>query len=163
MKRVSYKNTLPYTRTSHKGAPYLLGDAYKNHGELCESIAKWVRGLYTPVNPATSFDKDSDIPELKASVKSSHCSLARKLFGETLGEQVEDFINRSHSDWFVWVEWNEKTEHVDEYWMNHDEFAKFCDKFVRNDSSSKIRPRCMNSSSKMRAWLDSHTTEWVMA
>ena len=163
MKHITYRNTLPYVNDGHRGAPYLLDGAHKNRGELCESIAKWARGLYTPVNPSTSFDKDSDIPELSASVKSSHASLASKLNGKTLREQVADFITRSHSDWFVWVEWDEHTERVDEYWMNRTDFAKFCDKFVKNDSSSGIRPRCAKSSSLLRAWLDSHSTETVVA
>lgn len=161
MKRVTYTNTLPYVNDGHRGAPYLLDGAHKNRGELCESITKWVRGLYTPVNPSTSFDQGSDIPELRASVKSSHCSLASKLFGNTLGEMVADFIARSHSDSFVWVEWDEGTEQVTEYWMDRKDFSRFCSKFVVNDSSSSIRPRCMKSSSKMRAWLEANVTEAV--
>lgn len=156
MKRITYTNTLPYEKTTHAGAPYRIGTAYRNHGQLCESIVKWRLGLYTEVNPNTSFDEGSDIEELRASVKSHKCSLAKGLRGETMDEKVNDFITRGHSTTWVWVEWNEKTELVDEYWMDETEFRAFCKRFLTNDprGANKINPRFMNTTYR-KPWLDS--------
>ena len=155
MKRETYINTLPYELTDHKGARYLIDGAYRNHGEICESIVKWHLGLYTKVNPATSFDEGSDIEEYNASVKSHKCSLARSLQGDTMDEQVNDFIVRGHSSVWVWVEWDEKTERVDEYWMNETEFRIFCKLFLVNDprGQRKVNPRFTKATGR-KYWLD---------
>ena len=155
MKRISYLNTLPYELTDHKGARYLLDGAYKNHGEICESIVKWHLGVYTKVNPATAFDEGLDIEEYCASVKSHKCSLARSLRGDTVAEQVDDFIRRGHSTTWVWVEWDEKTERVDEFWMNETEFRAFCSLFIVNDprGQRKVNPRFTKATGR-RYWLE---------
>ena len=61
---IRYTNTLPYSYdANHPRSHYLINGqkAYKNRGELCESIAKHHRGIYTDINPNTSWDTGSDI------------------------------------------------------------------------------------------------------
>ena len=77
MTSITYTNNMPYSYDpTHRGAHYMIGNAYKNNGEFLESVAKFHRGLEYLVNPATSYDNGSDIEELNASVKSSGASLA---------------------------------------------------------------------------------------
>ena len=80
MKILTYINTLNYKYdAAHNGSHYLINGstAYKNRGELLESIVKHYRGLYTEVNPTTSWESGSDIESECASIKSSEASLGR--------------------------------------------------------------------------------------
>ena len=62
MTSITYTNNMPYSYDpTHRGAHYMIGNAYKNNGEFLESVAKFHRGLEYLVNPATSYDNGSDI------------------------------------------------------------------------------------------------------
>ena len=158
-----YANTLPYEMTNKSGAKYRLPDKEKgaNHGELCESVAKWHLGLYTPNNPNTSYDKGSDIEELKASVKSSHASLGRT-FGDAknTSEAIRYYFKHVHSTLFIWVEFDEVNQIVTEYHMNKKEFGKFIRQFMychmsETSKDHKMEIRFPSTSKKLIAWFES--------
>lgn len=143
---------------THKGSHYLINGskAYKNRGELCESIAKHYRGIYTEVNPHTSWDNGSDIEGEFASVKSSAASLGRGIGGysATAQEKIACFLNGTHSKLFIWVELNEETKEVVEYRMNKTEFALFIDNFTRIHNSSDHKEVCVRFKTSSKKMID---------
>lgn len=160
MKKITYVNELPYRFTNHAGSHYQLENGkYRNHGEMCEHIAKFYRGLFTDTNPSTTYDKGSDIEEERASVKSSESSLANFcLQGDyTANDFIKTFFANVHSTTFIWVEWDEETEMVTEYQMNKREFGAFVQKFGRPAHASgthAVKVRLLHSSYKMIAWFE---------
>lgn len=163
MIKVTYKNTMPYevdyTRRSSKYRPFGQ-ESYKNKGETIESIVKFHRGIYSEVNPNTSYDKGSDIEEEMASVKSSEGSLGRSIGGRnnTGAQKIVCYFKTVHSKVFIWVEWNEETETVTEYQMNKREFGEFVRLFTRicnNSEHTEKAVRFRKTNRKMIEWLES--------
>lgn len=161
MKKITYVNQMPYHfDASHPGSHYQLESGkYRNHGEMCEHIAKFYRGLFTETNPSTSYNTGSDIEEERASVKSSESSLANfRLEGSyTVNDFIKTFFANVHSTKFIWIEWNEETEIVTEYQMDKREFGAFVQKFgyraVASDTHT-IKVRFHRSSRKMLTWFE---------
>ena len=137
MKKFTYTNYMPFSYDpSRKGAKYLIGDKYKNHGEFLESIAKFHRGLDYLVNPTTSWDTGSDIESIHASVKSSKSSLAR-LYG--------------------WIFMVDIGDEITEYHMDATEFSEFLDAFGATgieSGSHLMKIRIQAVSKKMLVWLE---------
>lgn len=135
MKKVSYHTTFKwgYDETN-KGAHYKLPQKKKgaNHGEFCESVSKFHRHQYTPVNPNTPYWKGSDIESIKASVKSSNASLG-SFFGDatTISEAIKYYFKNDKSELYIWTMVNEATKLVNEYHMNKREFGQFINLFAR--------------------------------
>lgn len=161
MIKVTYENTMPYEyNLFRRGAHYCLpSGSYRNHGEMCEHIAKFWRGIFTDVNPSTTYDTGSDIETERASVKSSNSSLANFILeGEyTTNDFIKTYFANVHSTKFIWVEWDENTEMVTEYQMNKREFGAFVQKFGRPAYSSDthaLKVRFLPSSKKMVRWLE---------
>ena len=160
MKKITYINTLEYVyNKEHSGAPYLIPqiDKYRNHGELCESIAKNYRGIFTESNPNTAYWEGSDIESEHASVKSSHANLSRNYGGATtVSMAFKYYFSHVASDTFVYIELNEKTQEVTEYQMSKREFGRFLHYFtyITRHSNGKIEIRLKHTSKKMIAWLD---------
>lgn len=154
MKKYEYTNTMPYTYDpAHKGAHYLIGEAYKNHGEYLESVAKYHRGLEYLVNPNTSYDTGSDIESLNASVKSSGASLA-SIYG-TYENIVETYFANVHST--TWIYMVDFEENIIEYHMNADEFREFLDNFhevTKASGSHLTKVRIRKTSKAMMNWLE---------
>lgn len=101
------------------------------------------------------FDRGSDIPELLASVKSSHFTLASgtALRGETMTDQWSDYAGRVHSKKFVYVTLTGLA-----YEMNLEEFKKFVFTWCRMERDSAknggaVKIRCKRESKKMTKWL----------
>lgn len=155
MKKYTYTNTMPYTYDpAHRGAPYLIGDAYKNHGEFLESVAKYHRGLDYMVNPATSYDEGSDIESLNASVKSSKCSLAQ-VFGPDFDTILDTYMANVHST--LWIFMVDIGEEITEYHMSASEFYNFTCMFgymTRASGSHLLKIRYKAVSGKMLKWLE---------
>lgn len=155
MTTYTYTNTMPYEyRPEHKGAPYFFGNAYKNNGELLESIAKFHRGLDYLVNPATSYDEGSDIESLNASVKSSGASLA-SVYGNTKEQIIDTYFANVHST--LWIYMVKVDEQITEYHMNADEFRDFLNNFATlatESGSHLLKVRFKKTSGKMLRWLD---------
>ena len=130
MKKYEYTNTMPYIfESERKGSKFSMdgGNTYKNHGEWCESVAKFHRGLEYLVNPATSYDTGSDIEEINASVKSSNASLAC-LYGNTKEQIIEEYFKNVHST--LWIFVTDSDEQITEYHMNAEEFREFLNEWA---------------------------------
>lgn len=157
-----YTTTLAWAYDpNHARSHYLINGstAYKNRGELCESIAKHHRGIYTEVNPNTDWQSGSDIESEFASVKSSESGLGRGIGGydNTAEEKIACYLRGTHSRIFIWVELNETTREVVEYQMNKEEFALFISKFTRVHNMSNHKEVCVRfkkSSKKMISFLE---------
>lgn len=153
MKIITYINTLPYVYDpDHRGSHYLINGSktYKNRGELLESVAKFQRGLYTEVNPTTTWDNGSDIESEKASIKSSEASLGRGI------GTLENYFKNVASKLFIWIELNDQTQEVTEYQMNKQEFFIFVSQFTRIHNMSNHKEQCirfLKTSQRMRKWF----------
>ena len=157
MKTYSYTNTMPYKFDSNrKGSKYSMdnGKKWKNHGEWCESVAKFHRGMEYLVNPATSYDNGSDIEEMNASVKSSDASLAC-IYGNNFQQILDTYFENVHSS--LWIFMVNVDENITEYHMNAKEFREFLENWgtLAKESGSKlIKVRIKKSSGKMIKWLE---------
>lgn len=156
MNKYTYTNTMPYEYDpNHSGAHYRINgsEKYKNNGEFAESVVKWHRGLYTEVNPNTSYDTGSDIEEMNASVKSSGASLAR-LYGDYETIKKAYFSNVHSTLWiYVTITDNEVTE----YHMNAKEFEEFLNRWheMAIESGSHLsKVRIKKTSAKMIKWFE---------
>lgn len=163
MKKITYINTMPYAYEPeiNRNSPFRPNyqEAYKNRGETLESIAKFHRGIYTSINPNTSWDNGSDIESERASVKTSEASLGRSIGGRfnSASNKIKTFFRDTPSEVFIWMEWDRETETVTEYHMNKREFGAFIQKFTRvcmNSEHTDITIRFRKSSHKMIAWLE---------
>ena len=155
MKKLSYVNTMPYTYDhTHRGARYKIAGKYKNHGEFCESIAKFHRGLEYAINPNARYDEESDIPSINASVKSSGATLA-DLFGNSKEQIIKTFMATVHSTLFIYIV--DMDDQITEYHMNAKEFTEFAMKWanlVRDSGSQLMKVRFKHTSGKMIKWLE---------
>lgn len=139
MEKNVYQITMPYAfDDTRRGSKYLIGGAYKNHGEFVESAMKHHRGLEYLVNPSTTFDKGSDIESEKMSVKSDQSSLAR-LYGQTKDEVLTKFFALTVSEKFAWG--YEKDGIMTEYIMTKAEFFEFCQEFGKLGVESSAKGR----------------------
>ena len=163
MKKVSYINTMPfeYDPINHKRSPYRPIDCegYRNRGELLESMAKWHRGVYTTVNPNTSYCTGSDIESEHASVKSSEGSLGRNIGGHTASAstKIKVYFKTVHSTIFIWIEYDPITQIVTEYQMNKYEFGAFVQRWTRicnNSEHTELAIRFKKTSKSMINWLE---------
>lgn len=156
MNKYTYTNAMPYRYDpNHKGAHYFINGSEnaKNNGEFAESVAKWHRGLYTEVNPNTSYDTGSDIEEMNASVKSSGASLAG-IYGSYESIKETYFANVHSTLWIYVVIVDDE---VTEYHMNATEFAEFLDNWhgMATESGSHLsKVRIKKTSAKMINWFE---------
>ena len=162
MTKVTYINEMEIIYTNHARSHYLVngGTTYRNHGEVCESIAKFHRGIFTENNPNTAWNEGSDIESEHAEVKSSEAGLGRGIGGyeNTASDKIKTYFREAPADkkW-IWVEWNAKTNEVTEYHMNKSEFGKFIREFTRVHNMSNHKEVCIRfkkSSKKMVKWLE---------
>lgn len=155
MTSINYTNTMPYSyNPNHRGAHYLIGDAYKNNGEFAESVAKYHRGLDYMVNPATSYDNGSDIEELNASVKSSNASLAC-LYGNDMNTILDTYFANVHST--LWIYMVIIDDMVTEYHMNAEEFRRFLENWAglaKESGTGLQKVRMKKTSGIMVRWLE---------
>lgn len=155
MTALTYVNTMPYTYDpDHRGAHYIIGEKFKNHGEFCESVAKFHRGLEYLVNPTTPYDVGSDIEEISASVKSSSATLA-DVFGNSFESIVNTYFANVHSKLFIYMV--DIGEQITEYHMNAKEFREFVENWavLAVDSGTHLtKVRFKKTSGKMIKWLE---------
>lgn len=163
MIKQTYRNPLNYTYSkAHSGSHYLIDgeESYCNYGQLCESIAKAYRGLYTGNNPTTPYWEGSDIEEISASVKSRRASLGRS-FGDTNNpnEAIRYFFKQVKSHVFIYVILNLKTQMVTEYIMTKSEFGRMINhsiyrRYSPSSKNHKIELRLRTDSKAFIAWMD---------
>lgn len=104
---------------------------YKNAGQNAEQSLAYALTGEIRKHDKVAFDKGSDIPEYKMSVKSARFTLASNLVGETYEEMKADFFRRCASEIFAYV-----TKNGDVYMMGRSTFEDFIDKFCTVDYSS---------------------------
>lgn len=152
MKKATYTINLNYTyEAERKGAKYTLdGTHYMNGGEFAEVVTKSVLGYEAHKDACTAFDQDSDIPEIKASVKSSKASLTNMVLADTFEDSIRAYFQRTHSTCFIY------TVIIDDeatlYMMNATEFELFIRKYSALNERGVIRFKA--TSSKMVAFLE---------
>lgn len=157
MKKVEYTNIMSYIfDADRRGSKYSMdgGETYKNHGEFCESIVKFHRGLEYLVNPTTKWNEGSDIESLNASVKSSNATLA-SIYGNTPQQILDVYFNDVHST--LWIFVVDIDNEITEYHMNKEEFKEFMDfwgEFATASGSHLKKMRIKKVSGKMIKWLE---------
>ena len=91
-----------------------------NNGQYAQAIADYTLMRKDRASDSVKFDEGSDIPELRVSVKAERFTLALNVNGETVTEQVTDYLNRVHSTGWIYVSKNGYG-----YGMNKAEFTEF--------------------------------------
>lgn len=139
--------------SAHKGAHYSTngGENWMNHGDFCEVIAKDALGFPAYKDANGTYDKTSDIPALRASVKSSKATLVNKVLGYDFDSCKSMYFATVHSTMWIWVSLIDDT--VTLYYMNAVEFEAFLDKWATFDKSRKVI-RFKVESGIMREWLE---------
>lgn len=154
MKKNSYEIDISYSyNPNHKGAHYSFdgGATHCNGGEAMEIFTKAGKG-YRPVKDAnTSYDIDSDIPELSASVKSSKATLVNKYLGADFETSLNTYFANVHSTLWIWAVKIEET--LTTYEMNRVEFEEFTRKWAGYDNSRKVI-RYKSTTGIMIKWLE---------
>ena len=152
MTRTSYTISLPYMfHPEHKGAPYTFdGSHYINAGEFVETLVKYHMGFAYGKDANTPYDKGSDIPEIRASVKSSKATLVNKKLGADIAEFLDTYFQNVHSDKFIWGVQVEETLTV--YMMNATEFRAFTEMWAGMNERGVVRFK--TTSGKMLRWLE---------
>ena len=155
MKKIEAEIRINYTfDNNRKGAKYTLnGLNWMNHGEFAEVVTKNILGFESVKDANTAFDKGSDIPEIKASVKSSKASLTSMKLADTFEGSMNEYFKRTHSEIFIY------TVIIDEnatlYMMNEKEFRLFMMNFSSLNERKVIRFKA--TSGKMVKFLESLT------
>ncbi len=145
MKKETYANNLSYIFNAERyGAKYSIdgGNKWMNHGDYCECLAKSVLGFEPKKDANTRSDKDHDIREINASVKSWKCGISDRKDLKAIGNREEFLYQFFHDEipntTYIWV--NDYDEFVDLYYMNMEEFKKFVDVCASWDNyEQKIR------------------------
>lgn len=126
---------------------------YKNGGQNAEQSLAYALTGELRTHDRVPFDKGSDIPEYKMSVKSARFTLASHLQGDTYEEMKEDFFNRCASEVFAYV-----TKCGEVYTMTAEIFSSFLDQFAtigrqssKNGGNKTIRMR--SETKEVLSWL----------
>lgn len=141
--------------TAHKGAPYSIDGKWMNGGEFAEVITKLILGYPAKKDANTAYNEGSDIPEIKASVKSSKFTLVNKKLANTFKESIERYFETVHSSLWIYTVVIENTATL--YMMNKKEFEKFLYNFSSLNERGVIRGK--STSGKMIAWLEERTVD----
>lgn len=128
---------------------------YKNNGQHAQYIADYT--LTGQIRKADNihWTCDSDIPELRMSVKSARATLASDLIGDTKASKVDDYFNRTASTSWAYVTKDEKI-----YIMDGIEFREFIMTFATMERDStknggRMKVRFPHESHKVIEWLGS--------
>ena len=105
---------------------------YKNHGQHCEQMLAYTITGEIRKHDSKRFDVDSDIPEIKCSVKSARFTLSQRVNGETKEEQIADFFARSASERYAYV-----TKDYKAVMMEKEEFKEFLIRFCSITTASQ--------------------------
>lgn len=91
-----------------------------NNGQYAQSVADFTLTKKDRASDSVKFNEGSDIPELNVSVKAERFTLALNVNGDTVAEQIVDYLNRVHSTGWIYVSKNGYG-----YGMNKAEFTEF--------------------------------------
>lgn len=138
---------------TRKGAKYTFdGTHYKNTGEFLEFALKRILG-YADWNVKDShrFDVDSDITDLRCSIKSAESSLFNIHLADNFDDSLELYFAKVHSTMWKYVMLVNDTLVV--YTMNREKFREFVSLFGRWDSY-KGKIKIKTNSKKLLGWLE---------
>ncbi len=129
---------------------------YKNWGQHCEQALAFTLTGEMRSADHLAFDKASDIPEYRMSVKAHRFTLASPdvSFGRTREEKLYDYETRVHSTLFAYV-----TDEFIAYIMNLTEWMEFLRRFTFLDTASGTHEKKVRGKSEgkeIRAWLQAH-------
>lgn len=91
-----------------------------NNGQYAQAVADFTLMKKDRASDSVKFNEGSDIPELNVSVKAERFTLALNVNGNTVAEQVADYLDRVHSTGWIYVSKNGYG-----YGMNKAEFTEF--------------------------------------
>lgn len=159
MKVITAETPLPYVYDpNHARASYSLNDGKKwmNHGEFCERMTKAILG-FAPSKDSLPFDKNYDIPELKASVKSYKCGLTdKKDMPNTPAEFLSEFWRREIAELHIYA--CDHGEYFTLYLMDTAEFKGMVEALMGWDNSAH-NFRMYKCDNKVETWLLAHYAE----
>lgn len=126
---------------------------YKNAGQNAEQSLAYALTGEIRKHDKVPFDKGSDIPEFKMSVKSARFTLASNLIGSDFAEMKADFFGRCASEIFAYV-----TKAGEVYELNKKQFETFVDRFCTLGRSSskngnKLNIRMKSETKEVLTWL----------
>ena len=131
---------------------------YTNNGQHAEQVLAYTLTHEIRKHDRVPFNKGSDIPEFKMSVKSSKASLMSGNYctKETKEEIIAEFLDRTASECFAYV----LEDFTMAYVMDKIEFAEFCTKFsgMSRESSKnggKAKVQFYKENNRTREWLAS--------
>lgn len=135
MKKFTAVHSVEFVYTGKAKTPYFVPalNANYNCGQLDDIVANNVASGEIRRPDSVPFDKGSDIPEWRASVKSKGCSLLG-LEGEyTRAELLQIYAERDASTWYIWVE-EVTARTMTAYVMNRAEMMELAKLFAKLDS-----------------------------
>lgn len=134
-----------------KGAKYTIdGTHYMNGGEFAECATKALFGYMATKDANSKYNEASDIPEIRASVKSSKATLVNMKLADSFNQSVETYFQNTHSTCFIYTVIIDDT--VTCYMMNAIEFKTFIYKFATLNERGFVRFKA--TSGKTIAWLE---------
>ena len=134
-----------------KGAKYTIdGTHYMNGGEFLECATKDLLGYANVKDANGKYDQTSDIPEIRASVKSSKATLVNMKLADSFEESIKVYFENTHSTCFIY------TVMIDDivtcYMMNAIEFKAFIFQFAGLNERGFVRFKA--TSGKTIQWLE---------
>lgn len=153
MTKTTYTLTGFIFDNTRKGAKYSFdGEHFKNSGEFLDCALRRELG-YTDwdVKDSTHFSKDSDISDLRCSIKSGACSLYNEFLGDNFADGLAKYFELVQST--MWAFCTLENNVMSVYTMTADEFCEFATLFGRWDSYKK-KVKIKAQSKKMCLWLN---------
>lgn len=151
MTRTNYTISLPYMfDPMRKATKYTFDNAHwLNAGQFMEIMVKYHMGFDYHKDANTPYDMGSDIPEIRASVKSSKATLTTKKLAPNMTETLDIYFTTCHSEIFMWAVQIDNELVI--YTMNATEFREFIETWARFERGVV---RFKISSGKMVRWLE---------
>ena len=152
MKKISTLTNIEYTFDPNRsGAKYTLdGIHYMNGGEFAEVATKVALGYAPHKDANTAYSEGSDIPELRASVKSSKATLVNMKLANGFEESIEVYFKNTHSTCFIYTVLLDDMTTL--YIMDAAEFREFIRRFATLNERGFIRFKA--TSGKTIQWLE---------
>lgn len=151
--------TIPFPAkfdSTHKGTPWSVdgGKTWHTRGTASEIAVKLALGLPGMKDANTPFDEGCDVPEYSASVKSAGYTLTCKsLNGETIEEQVTDYMNRVAATTFWYIIIKPNSEIIEKYEMDAKTFERFVNRFASFDKTSGKKKQVIRGKRIDNEWI----------
>lgn len=146
MQKVTAIHSVPFVYTGKAKTPYYVPALNTNYngGQLVDIVWNNVASGEIRRPDSVSFDKGSDIPEWRASVKSKGCSLLGIEGKYSRSELLQIYEERDASTWYIWtVEVTERTTTA--YIMNRAEMMGLARLFAKLDSKKDKEGKVIES------------------